>query len=50
MRVLHLIGGDEGGAKATYCLVQQLGNYISVKLISLCPGPFADDAKKWALM
>lgn len=48
MKVLHLIGGgDEGGAKShVLSLVQQLGNHISVKLISLRPGPFAEDAKK----
>lgn len=47
MKVLHLIGGgDEGGAKShVLSLVQQLGNHIHVKLISLRPGPFADDAK-----
>lgn len=51
MKVLHLIGGgDEGGAKShVLSLVQQLGNHISVKLISLRPGPFAEDAKKWVL-
>ena len=40
MRVLHLIGGgDEGGAKShVLSLVQQLGNHISVKLISLRQG------------
>ncbi|NLY17922.1 MAG: polysaccharide pyruvyl transferase CsaB [Clostridiaceae bacterium] len=47
MRVLHLIGGgDEGGAKShVLSLVKQLGEKISVKLISLRPGPFADDAR-----
>lgn len=47
MKVLHLIGGgDEGGAKShVLSLVQQLGNHISVKLVSLRPGPFADDAR-----
>ncbi|HEY8420818.1 MAG TPA: polysaccharide pyruvyl transferase CsaB [Thermoclostridium sp.] len=51
MRVLHLIGGgDEGGAKShVLSLVQQLGNHISVKLISLRPGPFAEDAKKMGI-
>lgn len=51
MKVLHLIGGgDEGGAKShVLSLVQQLGNHISVKLISLRPGPFADDAKKMGI-
>lgn len=47
MRVLHLIGGgDEGGAKShVLSLVKQLGEKISVKLISLRPGPFSDDAR-----
>lgn len=51
MKVLHLIGGgDEGGAKShVLSLVQQLGYHISVKLISLRPGPFADDAKKMGI-
>lgn len=51
MKVLHLIGGgDEGGAKShVLSLVQQLGKHISVKLISLRPGPFADDAKKMGI-
>ncbi|AGC69403.1 polysaccharide pyruvyl transferase CsaB [Thermoclostridium stercorarium subsp. stercorarium DSM 8532] len=51
MKVLHLIGGgDEGGAKShVLSLVQQLGNHISVKLISLRPGPFAEDAKKMGI-
>ncbi|NLG89506.1 MAG: polysaccharide pyruvyl transferase CsaB [Clostridiaceae bacterium] len=47
MKVLHLIGGgDVGGAKShVLSLVRQLSNHITVKLISLRPGPFADDAK-----
>lgn len=47
MKVLHLIGGgDEGGAKShVLSLVKQLGNKINVKLISLRPGAFAEDAK-----
>ncbi len=47
MRVLHLIGGgDEGGAKShVLSLVQQLGNHINVKLISLRPGSFTEDAR-----
>lgn len=51
MKVLHLIGGgDEGGAKShVLSLVQQLGNHIHVKLISLRQGPFADDAKKMGI-
>ncbi len=47
MKVLHLIGGgDEGGAKShVLSLVQQLGKHIEVKLLSLRPGSFAEDAK-----
>lgn len=47
MRVLHLIGGgDEGGAKShVLSLVKKLGENINVRLISLRPGPFADDAR-----
>lgn len=47
MKVLHLIGGgDVGGAKThVLSLVRQLGDHIQVKLISLRPGPFADDAR-----
>jgi len=51
MKVLHLIGGgDEGGAKShVLSLVQQLGKHISVKLIALRPGRFAEDAKKMGI-
>ncbi len=47
MKVLHLIGGgDEGGAKShVLSLVKQLSSKINVKLISLRPGPFANDAR-----
>lgn len=47
MKVLHIIGGgDVGGAKThVLSLVKQLGDHIHVKLISLRPGPFADDAR-----
>lgn len=47
MKVIHLIGGgDIGGAKAhVLSLVKALGSHIDVKLISLRPGPFADDAR-----
>ncbi len=47
MKVLHIIGGgDVGGAKAhVLSLVRELGFNIEVKLISLRPGPFADDAR-----
>jgi polysaccharide pyruvyl transferase CsaB len=47
MKVLHLIGGgDEGGAKShVLSLVRQLSDHITVKLISLRPGPFTEDAR-----
>ncbi|MDQ2085608.1 polysaccharide pyruvyl transferase CsaB [Herbivorax sp. ANBcel31] len=47
MKVLHLIGGgDVGGAKShVLSLVNELGKYIDVKLISFRKGPFADDAR-----
>jgi polysaccharide pyruvyl transferase CsaB len=47
MKVLHLIGGgDVGGAKShVLSLVRQLSNHITVKLISLRPGSFTEDAK-----
>jgi len=47
MKVLHLIGGgDVGGAKShVLSLVRQLSNHITVKLISLRPGPFTEDAR-----
>lgn len=47
MKILHLIGGgDEGGAKShVLSLIKQLGVKINVKLVSLRPGAFADDAK-----
>lgn len=46
MKVVHLIGGgDVGGAKThVLYLLKELGKYIDVKLISLRPGSFADDA------
>ena len=48
MKVLHLIGGgDVGGAKThVLSLVKGLGRYIDVKIISLRPGMFADEAKQ----
>ncbi len=47
MKVVHLIGGgDVGGAKThVLYLLKELGRYIDVKLISLRPGEFADDAR-----
>ena len=47
MKVLHLIGGgDIGGAKShVLSLVNELGKYIDVKLISFRKGAFADDAR-----
>lgn len=47
MKVIHLIGGgDVGGAKVhVLSLVKELGKHIDVKIISLRPGKFADDAR-----
>lgn len=47
MKVVHLIGGgDIGGAKVhVLSLVKELGKHIEVKLISLRPGQFAEDAR-----
>lgn len=46
MKVLHIIGGgDIGGAKVhVLSLVKELGKHIDVKLVSLRPGPFSEDA------
>ncbi len=51
MKVLHLIGGgDVGGAKIhVLSLAKELGKYINVKIISLRPGEFADDARKMGI-
>ena len=48
MKVLHLIGGgDVGGAKThVLSLVKMLGGFIDVKIISLRPGIFSDEAKE----
>ncbi|MDR3120462.1 MAG: polysaccharide pyruvyl transferase CsaB [Clostridiales bacterium] len=48
MKVLHLIGGgDVGGAKThVLSLVKRLGRHIGVKIVSLRPGMFADEAKE----
>jgi len=47
MKVLHIIGGgDVGGAKiAVLSLVKELSKHIEVKLISLRPGQFSDEAR-----
>ncbi len=46
MKILHIAGGgDVGGAKTHILnLVQQLGRFADIKLISLRPGPFNDEA------
>lgn len=47
MRVVHIIGGgDVGGAKThVLYLLKELSKQIDVRLISLRPGIFADDAR-----
>ncbi len=47
MRIVHLIGGgDIGGAKThVLYLLKELSLHMDVKLISLRPGVFADDAR-----
>ncbi len=47
MRVVHIIGGgDVGGAKTHMLyLLKELSHHMEVKLISLRPGVFADDAR-----
>ncbi len=47
MRVVHIIGGgDVGGAKTHMLyLLRELSRHMEVKLISLRPGVFADDAR-----
>ncbi len=47
MRVVHIIGGgDVGGAKTHMLyLLKELSRQMEVKLISLRPGAFADDAR-----
>ncbi len=46
MRIVHIIGGgDTGGAKThVLYLLKELSRHMEVKLISLRPGVFADDA------
>lgn len=47
MRIVHLIGGgDTGGAKThVLYLLKELTRHMEVKLISLRPGVFADEAR-----
>lgn len=47
MKIVHLIGGgDIGGAKThVLYLLKELSQHMEVKLISLRPGIFADDAR-----
>jgi polysaccharide pyruvyl transferase CsaB len=47
MKIVHLIGGgDIGGAKThVLYLLKELSRHMDVKLISLRPGIFADDAR-----
>lgn len=47
MKVVHIIGGgDVGGAKTHMLyLLRELSRHMEVKLISLRPGVFADDAR-----
>lgn len=51
MKVLHIIGGgDVGGAKShVLSLIKELGREIDVKLISLRPGSFSEDALKMGI-
>ncbi|NTV89180.1 MAG: polysaccharide pyruvyl transferase CsaB [Clostridiales bacterium] len=51
MKVIHLIGGgDVGGAKThVLYLLKELSKHIDVKLISLRPGKFAEDAQALGL-
>ena len=51
MKIVHIIGGgDIGGAKThVLYLLKELSKSIEVKLISLRPGIFADDAKALGL-
>ncbi len=48
MKVIHLIGGgDVGGAKVhVLSLVKELGKHIEIKIISLRPGEFSEDARE----
>lgn len=51
MKVLHIIGGgDVGGAKThVLSLIRELSKNIDVKLVSLRPGAFSEDARKMGI-
>lgn len=51
MKILHLIGGgDVGGARVhVLSLVKELGKHIDVKIISLRPGMFSDEAREMGI-
>lgn len=51
MKVLYIIGGgDTGGAKThVLSLVKELDKHIEVKIISLRPGVFSDEAKEMGI-
>lgn len=51
MRIVHMIGGgDVGGAKThVLYLLKELSRHMEVKLISLRPGVFADEARALGL-
>ena len=51
MRIVHLIGGgDTGGAKThVLYLLKELSRHMEVKLISLRPGVFADEAREMGI-
>lgn len=51
MKIVHLIGGgDTGGAKThVLYLLKELSRHMEVKLISLRPGVFADEAREMGI-
>jgi len=51
MKIVHLIGGgDTGGAKThVLYLLKELSRHMEVKLISLRPGIFADEAREMGI-
>lgn len=51
MKVLHIIGGgDTGGAKThVLTMVKELGKHIEIKIISLRPGVFSDEAREMGI-
>jgi glycosyltransferase involved in cell wall biosynthesis len=51
MKVLHIIGGgDTGGAKThVLTLVKELEKHINIKIISLRPGIFSDEAREMGI-